>query len=269
MEPITALPRSSTALEEKIMMHEQTISLAKTVTLAAAMLFTQVDAHAADSGVGLVGQLNRGPQVGENSNKTSMAPFFYYDGESIYADFQEVFWKAVQQPGYSLSPLLSLRFQGYDPDQDVELAGMDSREPSIDAGARFTVNHQYGYLAITALTDTLNKHNGYEFKASWGTNSHFKRWMIDTAVGISHKSDALVDYYYGVRTDEATEQRPAYTAGAATNPFIELNIAYMFSRKIILISGLEFSRLDNAIQNSPIIKRSTENVIYSGMLYKF
>jgi outer membrane protein len=256
-------------LEEKIMMHKQTISLAKTVTLAAAMLFTQVTAHAADSGVGLVGQLNRGAQLGENSNKTSMAPFFYYDGDSIYADFQEISWKAVQQPGYALSPMLSLRFQGYDPDQDVELAGMDSRDQSIDAGARFMVNHQYGSLTITALTDTLNRHDGYELKASWGTDYQNKRWMLDTAVGISHKSDALVDYYYGVRPDEATEQRPAYTAGAATNPFIELNLAYMFSRKIILISGLELSRLDKTIQNSPIIKRSTENVIYSGMLYKF
>lgn len=249
-------------------MQKQTIILANTVTLAAAMLFTQ-GTDAADSGVGLVGQLNRGAQIGENSNKTSLAPFFYFDGESIYADFQEISWKAVQQPRYEFSPVLSLRFQGYDPDQDAELAGMESRDTTIDAGARFIVNHQYGSLAITALADILNKHSGYELKASWGTNYRIKRWMLDTAVGISHKSDELVDYYYGVRPNEATQQRPAYTAGAATNPFIELNIAYMFSRKIIFISGLELSRLDDAIQNSPIIKLSTENIIYSGMLYKF
>ena len=251
------------------MMYKQTTGLANTLILAAAMLFTPLTAHAADSGVGLVGQLNRGAQGGENSNKTRMAPFFYYDGDSIYADFQEISWKAVQQPGYALSPMLSLRYRVYDPDQDVELAGMDSRDQSIDAGARFMVNHRYGSLTITALTDTLDKHGGYELRASWGTDYRNERWMLDTAVGISHKSEALVDYYYGVRPEEATEQRPAYSAAAATNPFIELNLAYMFSRKIVLISGLQLSRLDSAIQDSPIIRRSTENVIYSGMLYKF
>lgn len=251
------------------MMYIKMTNLASIFTLVTTMLVMPVVADAADGGVGLVGQLNRGAQLGENSNKTSMSPFIYYDGDNIYADFQEVSWKMIKQPHYTISPLLSFRLRGYDPEQDVELAGMDSRDATIEAGARIQMDSQLGVMSFTAVTDTLNKHNGYELKASWGATYQRFRWSFDAAVGISHKSDAMVDYYYGVRPDEATVERQAYTAGAATNPYLELNMAYILSRKIILISGMEFSWLDDAIQDSPIIERSTENAIYSGMLYKF
>jgi len=251
------------------MMYIKTTNLGSIVTLVACTLVMPVVTDAADGGVGLVGQLNRGAQLGENSNKTSMSPFIYYDGEIIYADFQEISWKMIEQPYYIISPLLSFRFRGYDPGQDIELAGMDDRDSTIEAGARTQLNSKLGLMSFTAVADTLNKHNGYELKASWGTTYMRYRWSFDAAVGISHKSDAMVDYYYGVRPEEATVGRQAYTAGAATNPYLELNLAYMLSRKVILIGGMEFSWLDDAIQDSPIIERSTENAIYSGMLYKF
>ena len=63
---------------------------------------------------------------------------------------------------------------------------------------------EWGMAALRAFHDISSTHHGYELSVDYGFRWVRGRWSIAPTVGVSYKSAALSDYYWGVHADEAT-----------------------------------------------------------------
>ena len=64
--------------------------------------------------------------------------------------------------------------------------------------------------------------------------------------------DPGINYYYGVRPDEATASRPRYSARAGIAPEIGLYAAYSLSERWRVLAGYTLSRWPANVAESPI-----------------
>jgi outer membrane protein len=80
-------------------------------------------------------------------------------------------------------------------------------------------------------------------------------------IGLTWKSAAIVNYYYG--------SRGIYDAGSALNPFLKVGYALPLSRRWRFSAFAEYERLGNAIANSPIIEERYVATAFVGAIYTF
>ena len=165
------------------------------------------------------------------------------------------------------------RTDGYDSDDSDELDGMHNRHQTFDVGGEFGVSGDWGSITTSLVSDALGVDNGQEvrvvyskpFKNPFDVNN----LKISPSVGLAWQSDNLVDYYYGVRNDEARSGRPAYDPGQAVNWLWGFDANYRLNDSWTLMTGFTYYWLDNDIRHSPIVSRNYSISIIAGVMYKF
>src|SRR5258708_13232794 len=81
------------------------------------------------------------------------------------------------------------------------------------------------------------------------------------------RNGVLNDYYYGVRPDEATPERPAYTARAGIMPELGVWGAYGLTERWSLVLGATVSRLPSSVSGSPVVDGKTQWQAMLGIAY--
>jgi outer membrane protein len=136
-----------------------------------------------------------------------------------------------------------------------------SRQWTYLAGPEWT----FKYAGMTGQLDVLHEitgHNhGNEVRAALGIP--FSRvggaWTAD--VGITWKSAAIVNYYYGAPG--------IYDAGAALDPFVKLAYSRALTDKWKITGFVESERLSHAIADSPIVNEHFVTTTFVGLVYAF
>ena len=197
-------------------------------------------------------------------------PLIFYQGDRFFIRYNQLGCKLIEWNNIGVSAIGIYRLDGYEEDDSDFLNGMDDRNSTIDIGLNIEFETGHGELELELLTDALGEHKGQEVKVSWEKNYRIKdRWSIEPSIGLSWQSSKLADYYYGVKTTEATSSRPAYNVGSALNWKMSLKGKYKISDHWMLMSGIEVELLDSDINDSPIVDNDT---LFSGMLgiiYRF
>jgi outer membrane protein len=137
--------------------------------------------------------------------------------------------------GYDLSPdprwnvnaFAQVRFQGLEPDDSAFLSGMDERRRSMDGGVEVAYRGRpVGFRAV-ASTDVLGRSNGQELGAQAVTGAPVgKKLLVLGGFGPRWESGRRIDYYYGVRPEEATDERPAYSGEATLSWDLAVSAIY-------------------------------------------
>jgi len=197
------------------------------------------------------------------------APYVTYHSERLHVDLGTVSYVLYKSREIQFSMEGELRFDGYDPKDSSALAGMEKRKSSFDAGIGVARAGAWGVMKIMILSDITGAHEGYEARVQYEVPYMINRFLIAPAVGVSWLDDALVDYYYGVRLDEATSTRSQYTGGSTTNTYVHLSLGYLISDSMELLAGLKFVRLGENIEASPIVDKKYETSAFSAVQYKF
>ena len=135
------------------------------------------------------------------------------------------------------------------------------RSPKVTylAGPEWT----FKYAGLSGQLDFLHEitghHHGNEVRAGlgiplgeWGGS-----WRAN--VGVTWKSAATVNYYYGYPG--------LYEAGWAANPFAKLGYSRPLSRKWKLDAFVHCERLGNAIVDSPIVTQRYVTTVFVGATY--
>jgi MipA family protein len=136
-----------------------------------------------------------------------------------------------------------------------------SRQWTYLAGPEWT----FKYAGITGQLDVLHEitgHNhGNEVRAALGIplSRVGGAWTAD--VGITWKSAAIVNYYYGAPG--------IYEAGAALDPFVKLAYSRPLKGKWKITAFVECERLSNAIADSPIVNAHFVTTTFVGLVYAF
>jgi outer membrane protein len=84
---------------------------------------------------------------------------------------------------------------------------------------------------------------------------------------LSLRSSRLNDYYYGVRPQEASAERPDYHVGSALVPEVGLFAAYKVGARWSLLAGATLARFPRAVSDSPIVGHRALHNMQLGALY--
>ena len=143
------------------------------------------------------------------------------------------------------------------------------RRYATELGVEVLADGPWGQLQLTAFHDVSGTHDGYELFADYGYGWRMQRWYFEPSFGLSYKSEALNDYYWGVRDFEANAVLPAYTAVDGTNAHARVALSYQLSRNWNLSLVAEYERLNDAAAASPVV--DDENVLgyFAGFGYRF
>lgn len=205
-------------------------------------------------------------------------PFVQYENRWVSIAGPQVGFKLLAfdpAPTQSLSVDLIARYDGsgYD-DDDIEdtpiLAGMRERKSGVWGGARIEWKSNWAVLSAEALGDASGNSEGRRFNLGVERTWHIgERMTITPRITASWHDDKVVDYYYGVRADEARPGRAAYRGESGVNAEAGVRGMYAFDRRHSMFVDLEVARLADAIRDSPLVDRSTENRVLVGYLYRF
>jgi outer membrane protein len=147
---------------------------------------------------------------------------------------------------------------------------MAEREASADVGIGWSRRRPRLQLDLTATADALDRNEGTEVVFEVGRPVPAGDWRLVPAVAAVWQGEDLVDYYYGVRTDEARPGRPAYSPGSGTSGRAKLSVSRPIGKSPWSILGnVTFERPAEEIRDSPIVDASVTTGGYAGFLYSF
>jgi outer membrane protein len=203
------------------------------------------------------------------SAKVYPIPLFGYEGERLYVRGISAGYRLFVHDGWSLGPVVRIRFDGYEADDSDDLDGMDDRDGTINGGLEVTRLTDWGLIGLSFVNDLLGRHDGHDIEVSYTIRFGWQRWDIIPSVALCYRSEDLVDYYYGVKADEARSGRPAYVAGEALNPSIRLAARRDVSERWQATVVLQYEWYDSEISDSPIVDDDGGMSYLLGVTYSF
>ncbi|MGH8397607.1 MAG: MipA/OmpV family protein [Gammaproteobacteria bacterium] len=193
--------------------------------------------------------------VGYNHQLTPF-PFFSYRNGRFFLAGITAGYVVAKDSGYSLSLMVRPRYLRLKASDSPQLAGLATRQISLDGGAVLSVFGRGGRLNLGLFHDLLNRNKGTEASLGYSYPIHLRSWTLSPGLGIIWESASLTNYYYGVSPAEALPTRPAYAPGAATNPYVGLGLFIPLTPRWRFFSQLRYTRFDTTIQHSPIVDTS-------------
>ena len=192
----------------------------------------------------------------------------------IFAEYREIFYIDLLRAGVrvwhndakTLAVGISAepRF-GYHATDSVYVKSMATRHDLLEGGPTLEWELPEVSISIAYYHDWTSVTDGYSVRFSayhqlWDN----ALWDIGSYIDIDHADSRTISYYYGIRPNEATQSRPAYKPGGATNYALGFTGAYKFNRTYALLFGWEANILGTEAANSPIVQRRVGITTYIG-----
>jgi outer membrane protein len=207
-----------------------------------------------------INDLDLGFTLAENSTNTfSLVASPGYDRVFFYrSDLQNIFVGGL--PGNAPMSAFVVRAAPGTTPSDVEFPPR-ARHITYLAGPEWTFKLSAVSGQLDVLHDVTGQHNGTEIRAALGIPLVESRGSLTANVGITWKSAAIVNYYYG--------STGIYEGGSALNPFLKLGYALPLRGKWRLSAFAEYERLGDAIAESPIVEEHYVATAFVGAIYTF
>ena len=113
---------------------------------------------------------------------------------------------------------------------------------------------------VSALYEVTGRHKGYEARAAVSAPLIQSKQSLAINAGLTWKSAATVDYYYGVPD--------VYRANDALSPFVKLSYALPLSERWTLTAFVHYEYLDDTIVDSPIVTDREVVTAFAGFNFK-
>jgi outer membrane protein len=143
------------------------------------------------------------------------------------------------------------------------------RDYAIELGVEMLSDGEWGMAALRAFHDVSGTHHGYELSADYGYRWVRGRWSVAPAVGVSYKSAALSDYYWGVHEEEARLQLPAYEVEGGFGWEAGLRTSYYLTRSVRLAVSFNYEQLQHNVAMSPLVEDDHVLGYFAGMAWQF
>jgi len=192
-----------------------------------------------------------------------------YEGERLFLRGTNAGYHLFKQNNFSLSLLSSYRMAGYDSGDSDFLQGMKDRDGTLDAGLQISLATSLGQFSATLLSDVLDKHNGHEAKLTFTKRFPLQKFFVSPFVSAIWQSSQLVNYYYGVRSTEASMARPAYKVDSSVLVQLGVMANYLFREHWSISGRIAVTRLADKISDSPIVEDDFVTSAFVGVGYQF
>ena len=218
--------------------------------------------------VGVMGIVRDTPYRQADSDNI-VVPFVGYEGERVYFRGLNLGWKLDPTADVQVELIARARLDGFEAKDSPVFAGMAERERSLELGASASRALGPGRIEFAAFTDALDRSGGQELDLMWRGDFGRGPFRVQPEAGLRWQSEDLVDYYFGVRAEEATTLRPAYRAGSALVPRVAVNALAPLGGQWSLFARLSYDDLPAAITDSPLVDRGSERRAFIGLVYGF
>jgi outer membrane protein len=224
---------------------------------------------AGKAGLGVSIQTSTSPYAGA-SQIVDLLPIYVYEGDYFYLHSYRAGFRFPALQNGTVEAFIAHRFEGFPYDETpASLSGMESRNPGLDGGIAFRYHHPIGDFVVELRNDISNESNGTEIRAGYGYRWQDGPLALHPYMTLAFRDTDLNNYYYGVRADEQTPQRPEYVAGNGYDFEFGLYGQYNLTRRWKMLAGIGAERLSTEIRNSPIVDKSWLVSGYVGAVYDF
>jgi len=195
------------------------------------------------------------------------SPFFYYNDGLFYAKWTRfgVYFLGEKSQDFSWAFSLTAqpRVYGYKASDSSYLRGMDERKNSLEAGLAFSAQIDKVFIDAMLLSDVFYEQKAWIFQTEVGYELTLGKFEIYPSILMTYQSAKFTDYYYGVKANEATLSRTAYSASSGVQLGLQTYIQYPLTKKLSALVNLHAERLSSQARKSPL---TDDNSIYSGLV---
>ncbi|MBN1568135.1 MAG: MipA/OmpV family protein [Acidobacteria bacterium] len=176
----------------------------------------------------------------------------------------------IRTERFSANLYAQARFSGLESDSSPFLRGMENRKKSMDAGIELSYRRRPVGFRINYLGDVLGRSKGQEatFLVTSGVPLG-RRGIVLAGIGPGWLSKNHVDYYYGVRGNEAAPSRPAYRGKATYNLDINITAIITLSAHWRWLTIVNREGFGGGIKDSPIVDRDASYAFITSLNYSY
>lgn len=150
----------------------------------------------------------------------------------------------------------------------VELKVPD-RDYAVEVGLEMLLDGEWGDASLRAFHDVSGTHEGFEVSADYSYRWVRGRFSIAPSVGVSYKSAALSDYYWGVHADEVSPSLSGYQVDAGFGWEAGLRTSYYVTRSLRVAVSANYEKLSDSIALSPIVAEPYVVGYFAGLAWQF
>jgi outer membrane protein len=202
--------------------------------------------------------------------RNDLLPLYMYDGKHLYLHAYRFGVKLDRSEKHRFDLFVAHRFEGFPYDQrPASIAGMANREPGLDVGISYELRGAWGAAYAEALRNVGDASDGGEVRLGYRYDWKSGRLGLRPYAMLSWRDARLNNYYYGVRSVEATASRPAYEPGAGLNAEVGLFGVYALSDRWRLLGGIGATLWSQGVAGSPIVDGRLQPTGAVGLMYDF
>ena len=143
------------------------------------------------------------------------------------------------------------------------------RRYAVEAGVEYLLDGRWGRMALSGFQDVSRVHDGFGVDLEYAYPRYGRRWTIEPTLLLRYKSRKLNDYYWGVRSSEASIALPTYEAGDGLNWQLGLRGSYYLTRRVRMVATLNYERLNPDAADSPLVEQRAVLGYFGGFAYSF
>ena len=188
-----------------------------------------------------------------------------------------VSYSLLSEDDFGLSVGVNYRNDGYDTDKfmksdestDAVFIGYDSPEGDVT----FKVDGYWQVINFSVEQDVSGHSKG--LTADLGVEVPVfnigKNFMVQANATVHWQSSDYANYIYGISAEQVDNSigRTAYTTGSVTNYSAGLSAFYQLDKSWSLIASAQYTKLDDAIADSPLIGDDKVTTVFVGASYSF
>ena len=199
-------------------------------------------------GLGINGEIYKG-----YDRRVIPLPLIGYRGDKLLVLGPFANYELFEAGNFDFTINVAPRFAGFDEGDSIFFTGMEKRKSTLDMGLGLVYENDNWKFQSKVLYDILGRSDGYEVTAQVGKVFRTGPVFIEPTVGVSYMDDNLVDYYYGVRDNEANAIRPAYQGKDVLNTTLGISFATPILFGGFTRAGIEYTWFDSGITDSPLV----------------
>jgi outer membrane scaffolding protein for murein synthesis (MipA/OmpV family) len=150
--------------------------------------------------------------------------------------------------------VISIDEESRSEDDSYIFKGMDERVVDTD---KFLLNLElqsvYGAFSLGVESDISDTYEGSTFDVKYSVplvdNDKAGLWV---GTGVEFYDSNYVDYYYGVKSNETTVERPFYAGENASSPYIGYSFLYQYTKQWNISHELRVRKVSDEILESPL-----------------
>ncbi|MCX7545779.1 MipA/OmpV family protein [Marinicella gelatinilytica] len=196
-------------------------------------------------------------------------PAFDYEYKNFYFQAGDAGYKILDQKIWQLDVGLSIDFSG---DVDRGDSPLFTHLPDLHyplySFVTFGALTDYGLFDVRYDHEINNKHNGHIISANYTAYFKLKDWKFYPKLSQRRYSGEFVNYFYGVDTEFANDELPAYRGQKSDVTELSLTILKNITPQWYWVSSVRNQWFNDEITNSPLVDDDQRLSLFIGVLYE-